>query len=64
MRPYREPTVEELIQQSRDTAFEQVYQMNRKERRTAKGRQIVAEAEAEALRKENEILRAELELRG
>jgi hypothetical protein len=47
---------------ARTTAYEAVCPpMNRAERRTARGRLLVAQAEAAALRAEVEFLRAELE---
>jgi hypothetical protein len=45
---------------AREQAYAGVAHLNRKERRTAHGRLLVAQAEAAALRAENEILKRQL----
>lgn len=57
MKSYKEPTIEHRLQMARESAFEPIAHMNREARRTANGRRLVAEAEARALRAENEVLR-------
>lgn len=59
------PTEEEMREESLRSAKQEAYAavcppMNRAERRTAKGRMLVAQAEAAALRAEVEFLRREL----
>ncbi len=49
------------LQDRKETAYGwEVPEMNRKERRTARGRVLVAEAEARSLQAENEFLKEEL----
>lgn len=61
----REPSEAEMRERDRAHAREQAYagvaHLNRKERRTAHGRMLVAQAEAAALRAENEILKRQVE---
>ncbi len=62
----RMPTDEEIRADELDLARRRAYEavcppMNRAERRTAKGRMLVAQAEAAALRAEVEFLHAEVE---
>lgn len=60
----REPSEAEIREHERAFAREQAYSgvahLNRKERRTAHGRMLMAQAEAAALRAENEILKRQL----
>ena len=61
----RRPTEEELREQQLEYAKSKAYAeicppMSRADRRTAKGRMLVAQAEAAALRAELEFLRREL----
>lgn len=65
MRPYQ-PSESEMRQAARDYAYRTAYDaicpnLNRAQRRSAKGRMLVAQAEAAALRAENEVLRKQLE---
>lgn len=61
MKRWRELSDSEKINQARDEAYSEVCPpMNRKERRTAKGRMLVAMGEAAALRAENEFIRSKL----
>lgn len=62
--PYSEEMMREMaLQSARDFAYSQVCPpMNRQERRTARGRMLVAQGEAAALRAENEFLKRELEM--
>lgn len=46
---------------AREQAYESVAHLNRKERRTAHGRMLVAQAEAAAFLAENEVLKRQLE---
>jgi predicted GNAT family N-acyltransferase len=50
------------LQDAQKTAYEPVAHLNRKDRRTSLGRVMVAEAQAKALKTENEILRAALDV--
>lgn len=56
----------ELRQMAREYAYRNAYEevcppLNRAQRRSAKGRMLVAQAEAAGLRAENEVLRQQLE---
>jgi len=61
MKSYREPTLEDRVRWARDSAMQPITRMNRAERRTARGRIAVAQAEAKALAAENQVLREELQ---
>lgn len=54
-------THEARMQEARYTAYEPIAHLNRKDRRTARGKQLVAEAETRALKAENDLLRERLE---
>jgi hypothetical protein len=58
MRRFSEADMRRLeLDDVRNNAYAPIAHMSRAERRTARGRQLVAEAEARALRAEIEILR-------
>jgi hypothetical protein len=66
--PYRERTESEMlqdgIQRARQSAYDAVCPpMSRAERRSAKGRMLIAQAELAAMKAENDFLREELGLR-
>ena len=65
MRRWPAQSKAEILHEIRESAFKDVVpQMNREERRTAKGKMLVAKGEAAALKAENEYLRAELKRLG
>jgi hypothetical protein len=61
MRSRREITLEDRVQWARDDAMQPVANMNRAERRAARGRVKVAEAKAKAVEAENQVLREALD---
>ena len=61
MRMPERPLMERADDVYRDAYYEIVGNLNRAERRTAKGKLIVAEAEIAALKAQNEFLRQALE---
>jgi hypothetical protein len=68
MRSYRERSEAEVLQEGIESARQMAYNdicppMSRAERRTAKGRMLIAQAETAALRAENDYLREQLGLR-